>query len=38
MIDDRNKAVHLYGEEYADKLYDRLSGHLKLFQDLVNKF
>ncbi len=38
MIDDRNKAVHLYREEYAEELYAKLLEHLRLFQDLVTKF
>lgn len=37
MIDDRNKSVHLYKEEYADQIYGRLSKYLELFQQLLAK-
>jgi len=35
MIEDRNLAVHLYKEEYADELYSRLSIYLKMFEELI---
>lgn len=37
MIDDRNKSVHLYKEEYANEIYLRLPGYLILFQQLIKK-
>lgn len=35
MIEGRNLAVHLYGEENADKLYSHLKDYLELFQKLL---
>jgi len=37
MVKDRNLSVHTYREEAADKLYSKLSGYLKLFEDLLLK-
>ena len=34
IIDDRNLTVHIYKEEYADRVYKRLEGHLELFKKL----
>jgi len=38
MIDDRNLTTHLYKEEYADQVYERLSGYIILFENLYSKF
>lgn len=37
MIEDRNKSVHLYKEEFAEEIYAHLSNYLKLFQGLFEK-
>lgn len=37
MIDDRNLTAHLYKEEYAEQVYSRLGGYLKLFKNLGEK-
>lgn len=37
MVDDRNTSVHLYKQEYADKIYDRLGNHLELMRALLLK-
>lgn len=38
MIDDRNLTTHLYKEEYADRVYSRLSDYLELFKSLISRF
>lgn len=38
MADDRNFIAHLYKEEWADAIYQRLPGYLRLIQDLLAKF
>lgn len=35
MIDDRNKSVHIYKEEFADEIYANLNGYIKLFKELL---
>jgi len=35
MIEDRNKSVHLYREEFADEIYKHLSGYAHLFEELA---
>lgn len=37
MLDDRNLAVHIYREEYAEKLYSRLSLYEGLLKELAIK-
>ena len=37
MLDDRNLAVHIYREEYAEELYSRLSLYEGLFKELAMK-
>lgn len=37
VIDDRNLTTHLYKEEYADKVYERLPQYLELFKKLFLK-
>lgn len=37
IIKDRNLAVHIYKEEYADQVYGRLPQHLKLFKYLFSQ-
>ena len=37
IIKDRNLTVHLYQEEYADEVYDRLKQHLELFKNLFSR-
>lgn len=37
MIEDRNLTTHLYKEEYADEVYQRLPEYLELFKKLVLK-
>ena len=34
MLNDRNYSVHTYSEKFADALYDKLNGYIKLFQEL----
>lgn len=34
MLDDRNRTVHTYDEETAEKVYRHLPRYLRLFQDL----
>lgn len=34
IIKDRNLTVHLYQEEFADEVYNRLKQHLELFRNL----
>ncbi|MCM8779500.1 MAG: nucleotidyltransferase substrate binding protein [Candidatus Omnitrophica bacterium] len=38
MIEDRNLTTHLYKEELADEVYQRLPIYLKLFKELKDKF
>lgn len=38
MLHDRNLAVHTYKEKYADEIYGRLRGYLRLLSVLSNKF
>jgi nucleotidyltransferase substrate binding protein (TIGR01987 family) len=38
LLDDRNCTVHLYKEDYADKVYERLSGYLVMFAALSKSF
>lgn len=35
IIEDRNLTVHIYKEEYADEVYNRLKKHLELFENLL---
>ena len=37
MIKDRNLAIHLYSEQYANQIYRRLKKYLKLFGKLLCK-
>ncbi len=37
MLDDRNLAVHIYREEYAEELYSRLSLYEGLLKELAIK-
>jgi nucleotidyltransferase substrate binding protein (TIGR01987 family) len=37
MIESRNRAVHIYKEEFADEIYSKLSVYLNLFNGLVEK-
>jgi nucleotidyltransferase substrate binding protein (TIGR01987 family) len=37
MMDDRNSSVHTYSEDFANALYGRLNGYLKLFSQLENE-
>lgn len=37
IIDDRNDITHLYLEEVAEELYEKLPKYLKLFQDLLQQ-
>lgn len=37
MIVDRNDIAHTYKEELAERIYGKLTGHLKLFKQLVDK-
>jgi len=34
-LDDRNLTAHVYREEYAERVYSRLSNHLELFKKLL---
>ena len=34
MIEDRNKIVHIYKEEYADQVYEKLKNYLEMFKEL----
>ena len=34
MMNDRNSSVHTYDEAFADAMYKRINGYLKLFQEL----
>jgi len=36
MLDDRNLTVHLYKEELADKIYQKLPEHLEMLKNLLN--
>lgn len=36
MINDRSLSVHIYQEEYADKVYSRLNNYLNLFKNLYS--
>jgi len=38
LLDDRNSTVHLYREEYANKVYERLPGYLGMFARLIRSF
>lgn len=38
MIADRNTSVHLYEERFAERIYKKLPGYLKLFKELLSKF
>jgi len=37
MLDDRNLSVHAYREKYANDIYGRLIGYIKLLSDLASK-
>ena len=37
MVKDRNMSVHLYKEEWAEELYFKLPGYLKMFEELLLK-
>ncbi len=37
MTDQRNLAVHVYSEKFADKLYKELPAYLKRFRELEKK-
>jgi len=37
MLADRNLTVHLYNENQADQVYDKLEKHKNAIKDLVNK-
>jgi len=37
MVEDRNSIVYLYEEEEADRIYDKLSDYLTLFEKLYSK-
>ena len=37
MIDDRNLSTHLYNEDCADGIYDKLGDYLKMFKQLLKK-
>jgi len=38
MLDDRNLVVHLYKEEMAEKVYQKLPEYLKMLKALFEKF
>ena len=37
MLEDRNKIVHIYREEYADQVYKKLPKYLNFFEGLLRK-
>ena len=37
MLEDRNKIVHIYREEYADQVYKKLPKYLNFFEGLLGK-
>lgn len=36
MVDDRNASVHIYKEEMAKELYDKIKDHASLIEQLLN--
>ena len=38
MTDDRNISVHIYREEFVEKLFDKISVYAKEMNDLLSRF